>query len=157
MRRSFKIAVILFLFSTSGLWAQQLASPYAVSFIPKSVLIDTLNPSSILSNRAVERRSKQGIELSKTDVPIQRTYLSKIKSIVSHKGPASKWLNMLYIEATPDELVQLMSLDFVESIIPIRGGMSQQEIIELPYGYSESQTKQISLHSLHVHSDNGYD
>ena len=82
MRRSFKIAVILFLFGTSGLWAQQLASPYAVSFIPKSVLIDTLNPSSILSNRAVERRSKQGIELSKTDVPIQRTYLSKIKSIV---------------------------------------------------------------------------
>lgn len=157
MRRSFKIAVILFLFSTSGLWAQQLASPYAVSFIPKSVLIDTLNPSSILSNRAVERRSKQGIELSKTDVPIQRTYLSKIKSIVSHKGPASKWLNMLYVEATSEELVQLMSLDFVESIIPIRGGMSQQEIIELPYGYSESQTKQISLHSLHVHSDNGYD
>ena len=157
MRKSFYIAIVLFLFSVKGLLAQVSASPHAVYFSAKSVTLDTLNFSSCLSQRALDRRARQGITFSTADVPVAKAHITAIKSIASYTGVTSKWLNLIYVEATPGELQRIQSLQCVERVVPLRGGMTKLETSEFSYGFSESQTKQISLHSLHIHSVNGYD
>ena len=157
MKKIFNIAIILFLFSVKGLLGQEIASPYAVYFSTKSVTLDTLNFSTYLSQRALDRRSRQGIAFTKADVPVSHAYVAAIKAIASYTGVTSKWLNVTYVEATPVELERIQSLQCVERVVPLSGGMTKLETAEFPYGFSESQTKQISLHSLHIHSTNGYD
>ena len=157
MRKSFYIAIVLFLFSVKGLLAQVSASPHAVYFSAKSVTLDTLNFSSCLSQRALDRRARHGITFSTADVPVAKAHITAIKSIARYTGVTSKWLNLIYVEATPGELQLIQSLQCVERVVPLRGGMTKLETSEFSYGFSESQTKQISLHSLHIHSVNGYD
>ena len=157
MKKIFNIAIILFLFSVKGLLGQEIASPYAVYFSTKSVTLDTLNFSTYLSQRALDRRSRQGIAFTKADVPVSHAYVAAIKAIASYTGVTSKWFNVTYVEATPVELERIQSLQCVERVVPLSGGMTKLETAEFPYGFSESQTKQISLHSLHIHSTNGYD
>ncbi len=157
MKKIISIAVLLFLISPIGLLGQVTTSAYAVYFIPKTVHMDSVDFDTVLSQRALERRTRQRIPFSKADIPVSKAYVSAIQYVASYTGVTSKWLNVTYVEATPGELQQIQSLQCVDRVVPLKGGMTKLETSELPYGYAESQTKQISLHSLHVHSVNGYD
>ncbi|TXD59539.1 S8 family serine peptidase [Polaribacter sp. IC066] len=60
-----------------------------------------VNPASMLSQRSLDRRTRQQISLDEKDVPVDTDYLKDIKSIpnliVLGK---SKWLNAVHIQAT---------------------------------------------------------
>lgn len=157
MKKIISIAVLLFLISPIGLLGQVTTSAYAVYFIPKTVHMDSVDFDTVLSKRALERRTRQRIPFSKADVPVSKAYITAIQSVASYTGVTSKWLNFTYVEATPGELKHIQSLQCVDRVVPLKGGMTKLETSEFTYGYAESQTKQISLHSLHVHSVNGYD
>lgn len=157
MKKIISIAVLVFLISPTGLLGQVTTSAYAVYFIPKTVHMDSVDFGTVLSQRALERRTRQRIPFSKADVPVSNAYISAIQSVASYTGVTSKWLNLTYVEATPGELQHIQSLQCVDRVVPLKGGMTKLETSEFSYGYSESQTKQISLHSLHIHSVNGYD
>ena len=157
MKSIVHIAIVLFLFNAKGMLAQELPSPYAVYFSEKNVTLDTLDFGLYLSPRALERRVRQDIAFSKSDIPVSQRNISAVKSIATYTGVSSKWLNVVYVEATPTEVLQLRTLECVDRVVELTGGMHNQESIAFPYGYADSQTRQISLHSLHVHTDNGYD
>ena len=105
------------------------------------------SPESILSQRALERRSRQNIPLSIADVPISSERLAAVRGIATYTGPASKWLNSVYVEVSPEEVLALLALDFVHEIKPVAGGMhaTTDPVVPITYGYSYDQISQINL------------
>ena len=74
------------------------------------------NPSSYLSAKAIQRRTKQKISIDFTDLPITPAYLDSIRNVpnvtIINK---SKWLNLVLIRTTdPNALVKINSFPFVQ-------------------------------------------
>src|SRR6056300_1884937 len=147
-----KWGLIVILLSSLGLQGQE-QQAYFVSFKAKENLTLLQQPTTFLSERAIARRERQGIEIGPNDVPVSSIRKETIANLVSYAGHSSKWLNGIYVEATSSERNQIQSLPFVESVDPINGGTTTHGF----YGYTESQNYQINLGAIHAYENNGYD
>ena len=138
---------ITFLFLIAGVLRAQEAQPYQVIFEEKEQIELLDSPLLFLSPRALERRRKQGIAITRNDLPVSQNRIAGVRSLVHYTGPVSKWLNSVYVEATADEVLDLIALDYVQDIQPVSGGMATNTDIpsEIAYGYSNDQVHQISL------------
>ena len=143
------IALLLYTLSLNG----QDQQAYIISFTAKENLGQLQQPTTILSERAIARRERQGIALRPDDVPVSNIRKQTIANLVSYAGYASKWLNGMYTEATPAELNQIQNLPFVAKVQPVTGGTVTHGF----YGYAESQNGQINIGAIHAYQDNGYD
>lgn len=83
------------------------------------------NPSAYLSQRAIERRTRYGIALDSTDLPVTPAYLQQIAG-VPHVTVlnASRWLNSVSIQIADTSkitaaLAAINSFSFVQSSDPI--------------------------------------
>ncbi|MDP2088400.1 MAG: S8 family serine peptidase [Flavobacteriaceae bacterium] len=75
------------------------------------------NPLTMLSQRSINRRTKQNIPLDDIDVPIEKTYYNQIKNTAGIKIMAkSKWLNALHIEGTKTNINKLKLISFVSKV-----------------------------------------
>jgi len=147
MKKLGLIAFLLCTFSPNG----QAQEAYIISFTAKENLAQLHQPTSFLSERAIARRARQGITLTPKDVPVSNIRKETVENLVSYAGHTSKWLNGMYIEATPFELAQIQNLPFVKSVQPITGGTVMHGF----YGYAESQNDQINLEA--VQQNLGYE
>lgn len=78
---------------------------------------DLANPLTILSKRALDRRTAQGIALDDTDVPIYQPYINQVTASIGITVKAkSKWLNCLHIRGSQVNINGLKSLTFVNKI-----------------------------------------
>lgn len=75
------------------------------------------NPTTMLSQRSINRRTRQNIPLDAMDVPIEKTYFHQIKNAngITIKAK-SKWLNALHIEGTKTNINKLKLLSFVAKV-----------------------------------------
>ena len=94
-------------------------SRYAVRFTDKDTATNPYSleePGAFLSDKALERRQKQGIAVDLTDLPLAPRYIDSVKPLIHHIQNRSKWLNLLVVEA-PDSIVpQLTRKEFVRSV-----------------------------------------
>ncbi|MEI7509577.1 MAG: S8 family serine peptidase [Flavobacterium sp.] len=75
------------------------------------------NPLTALTQRALDRRTAQGIALNSTDAPIEQTYIDQITASTGITVKAkSKWLNCLHIRGSIADITTLTSLPFVNHI-----------------------------------------
>ncbi|MCB0472758.1 MAG: peptidase S8, partial [Flavobacteriaceae bacterium] len=75
------------------------------------------NPLLMLSQKALDRRSKQGILLDEKDVPISQSYIDNVRITTGIEIKAkSKWLNALQINGSVSAIGSLIDLSFVESV-----------------------------------------
>lgn len=75
------------------------------------------NPLLMLSQRAVERRTKQNIPYDSKDIPIDKNFITQIKSVSGVTVMAkSKWLNALHVRGTQAAINSLQSFAFVDKI-----------------------------------------
>lgn len=75
------------------------------------------NPLDMLSQRALDRRTAQGITLDNTDVPVSTTYISQIQSATGITVMAkSKWLNALHVRGSLANIQALEGLSFVDYV-----------------------------------------
>lgn len=75
------------------------------------------NPLDMLSQRALDRRTTQGIALDIIDVPVEQTYIDQITAATGITVMAkSKWLNALHIRGTQVDIQALTSLGYVNYI-----------------------------------------
>ena len=75
------------------------------------------HPLEMLSQRALDRRTDQGIALDSKDVPLYPDYVNQIKNATGISIVAkSKWLNCLHIRGLQSDIQNLVSYSFVESI-----------------------------------------
>ena len=137
------IAYLLFL---STVHAQE-ARSYSVYLTAKENVQQLQNPHQFLSERSLLRREKQKIRVKLADLPVSTERLHAIDNIVTYKGPQSKWLNAVYVEATAEEVVALTELSFVKEIVPVSGHTFTTTTIKpvLDHGIAADQANQISL------------
>ncbi len=75
------------------------------------------NPLEMLSQKALDRREAQGIEIDFTDVPVHQSYIGQIEDFPGITVMAkSKWLNCVHVRGSEEAINGLAGFDFVENI-----------------------------------------
>ncbi len=79
------------------------------------------NPSSYLSARAIERRTRYNIPIDSTDLPITKRYIDSIRLVANVSIlNSSKWMNQVAIQTTDaNALAKISSFSFVKSVAGI--------------------------------------
>lgn len=130
------------------------------------------NPSEFLSQRSIERRTKQGISITTNDLPVSPDYLKQIKDVGASVNFQLKWFNGAVVTITnSNQLVAIQGLSFVSGTERIYqsgakgselevdvqdtkpSNRNKQTTDELNYGNSSTQIKMMNGHILH---NNGF-
>jgi serine protease AprX len=83
------------------------------------------NPSAYLSQRSIERRTRYGIALDSTDLPVTPGYIDQVENVPNVTVlNASRWLNQVSIQisdagSVDAALATINSFSFVQSSVPI--------------------------------------
>jgi serine protease AprX len=131
------------------------------------------NPLEMLSQRALDRRTNQGIVLDEKDVPIYQLYIDQITASTGIEVKAkSKWLNALHIRGSIENIDALSSFSFVERIHYANRTLNTQNRIinsyktksvqkqldtqeDFVYGNSANQIQMLNGHLLHQQNFTG--
>ncbi|MFN7045211.1 MAG: S8 family serine peptidase [Flavobacterium sp.] len=133
------------------------------------------NPLQMLSQRALDRRTAQGIILDNTDVPIAQTYIDQVTATTGITVMAkSKWLNALHVRGSQANIQLLANLSFVSSIQFANSSLNSrqsnqtlksneitavnkelEELIDFNYGGSANQVQMLNGHLLHQQNFTG--
>lgn len=97
--RKLKLIIVLFLAITTQVFAQISPNKYLVRFTDKDQSPYSLSqPEEFLSQRAVDRRNKQGIAMDITDIPIDPVYVQGVISTGAQLIIHVKWINAIVVE-----------------------------------------------------------
>ncbi|WPO77303.1 S8 family serine peptidase [Flavobacterium sp. KACC 22761] len=160
----FLVLITSTMFSQEDAWVYFKDKPSSQSFLDK--------PSDMLTQRSLTRRTAQNIALDITDVPIEKTYLSQIKSSTGITVLAkSKWLNALHIRGTQVNVSALKSLSFVDKVVftnktlntgkrvnesnSARTNNKLKTTIDYAYGNAASQIQMLNGQALHKQNYTG--
>jgi serine protease AprX len=112
-----KVVIKIILFSLCfnlGLSAQD---RYMVFFKDKAGNDFSLsNPIAFLSQRAINRRSKQGIALAENDLPVNSAYIQGLKDLGVEVYFPTKWMNGVLVQMGSDLIPTINELPFVSNI-----------------------------------------
>lgn len=165
------LLTILFLFSLNIVVAQEDAWVYFKDKPSQAVF--TAAPLTMLSQRALERRTRYNIALDFKDIPAEASYINQIKNETGITVKAkSKWLNALHIQGTQADISKLLTLNFVskveyanKSINPSgKNGKQQKRLqktdkldstIDFNYGNSTNQIQMLNGNVLHQNNFTG--
>lgn len=76
------------------------------------------NPTTILTQQALNRKSQFGIEIDERDVPVNENYITQIKNQPGITVLAkSKWFNAVHVRGEETAINNLETLQFVNSIV----------------------------------------
>lgn len=74
-------------------------------------------PSAYISQRALERRARQGLKVDSTDLPVSPVYLKRLSRYDISIVGVSKWNNAVLVSGTDlQQLVRLVKVPFVKSV-----------------------------------------
>jgi hypothetical protein len=106
----FFLLISTVMFSQEDAWVYFNAKPSAQNYFD--------SPLSMLSQRALDRRTNQNIALDFTDIPLEKAYVTQIKSNTGIVVMAqSKWLNALHIRGNQVNILALKSFSFVDKVV----------------------------------------
>ena len=119
MKRALLITLALN-FSVLFIFSQDTLPRYWIKFSNKNNSIFTLDdPQLYISDRAIQRRLKQNIELDSLDLPVSQSYIQSVLSSgeITFWG-ASKWLNGIIVKTTDTiALDSIANYSFVDNLI----------------------------------------
>ncbi|CAL2084442.1 S8 family serine peptidase [Tenacibaculum sp. 190524A02b] len=106
----FQFLALVAIAQTEDAWVYFSDKPEASNYLAE--------PIKMLSQRSLDRRTKQSIALDNKDVPIDKNYYAQVKGSVGITVMAkSKWLNALHIRGTFLDISALVTnLSFVEKV-----------------------------------------
>ncbi len=95
---------------------------YRVYFTDKNANAGITDPSSILADKAIERRQKSGTDVPDIlDVPVFSGYLDQVKALGLSLHCTSKWLNTgLFKSSEPINSSLVLSLPFVKEVRTVK-------------------------------------
>jgi serine protease AprX len=167
LKRIFLVFLLFFQLSLAqeDAWVYFKDKPNAASFLQ--------NPSTILTQRALERRAAQGITLNETDAPIEVSYSTVIENTAGIVVMAkSKWLNALHVRGSQSVLQSLGNLTFVKKVEFANRALnarykapqeSENSLVnktfettaDYNYGNSSNQIQMVNGHLLHQQNYTG--
>src|SRR6186997_520912 len=95
---------------------------YVINLKNKGGSIFSLSaPSAYLSQRAINRRTRYGIAIDSTDMPVTPSYITQIRNVPNVTVlNISKWQNSVSIQTSdPNAITTINGLSFVQSFAPI--------------------------------------
>ena len=114
------IFVFIMLFFAFSSWAE--VNRYMVFFKDKNEnSYDIQHPDEFLSERALQRRSKQNINISINDLPVSDSYLNVLSNYVNVYF-ATKWMNGVLVEMDENQIEEVGLLNFVDSVLYVAKG-----------------------------------
>jgi serine protease AprX len=127
------------------------------------------HPEEFLSEKSINRRLKQEINIVENDLPVSQYYIDSLKNLGFTVLNTSKWLNTVTVYSTNPLLIdELGKVEFVKSVQKLSSSVKKetiestsQSIIQysansdnsLNYGESGNQ---IRLHNGHILHQSGY-
>lgn len=110
------LLAVIFLFGAQLVEAQT-GNRYWIAFTDKNNSPYSLNnPAAYLSQRAIQRRTNQGIAIDSSDLPVNRRYLDSLIAKGATVRHTSKWLNGATIEVPNLQvLADIQALPFVRA------------------------------------------
>ena len=110
-----KIYLFLFLVSSFAVFSQEDAWVYFKDKPDSATYL--ANPLTMLSQRALDRRSNQGIALDSKDVPIYQPYIDQVAAATGIVVKAkSKWFNCVHVRGSQADINALKLLSFVQNV-----------------------------------------
>ena len=165
--------LLLAMFACAYVQAQIATNIYWVQFTDKNESPYTIdNPEAYLSQRALERRARLGIEIDEYDIPVNPQYLQAVADCGVLLLNPSKWLNGVSVYTTdPNVIETINALAFVEEVRECPAYPEAQNNKELSfekelkassgsngardfYGGAHDQVFQLRINELH---DMGFD
>ncbi|WP_092469279.1 S8 family serine peptidase [Winogradskyella thalassocola] len=160
MKNIFTILLLIFItksFAQEDAWIYLIDKP--------NVAASIANPTSILTQKAIDRKQNHNIAIDERDVPVNETYISDLKSQTGITVLAkSKWFNAVHIRGTEDDINALGNLTYVESIDFANQNLNtssrsnsrlnktetEDETIAFTYGDTQNQVEMINVDHLHL-------
>ncbi len=101
---------------------QNAPSTFVVKFTDKNNSPFSVNsPNNYLSQRAIDRRTNQGIAMSDQDFPVNETYVNQVIIAGAQILNRSKWLNAVSVYCTDTLVMQsIQNLPFVQSVEAVK-------------------------------------
>src|SRR5436190_6789372 len=101
-------------------------------------------PTTYLSQRAIDRRTRYGIAIDSTDMPVTPSYITQIKNVpfVTVLN-ISKWQNSVSIQTSdPNAITTINGFSFVQSVAPIAARTQNRTPEKLTIAYHPSISSQ---------------
>jgi hypothetical protein len=91
-------------------------------------------PSAYLSQTAIDRRTRYGIAIDNTDLPVTPSYIAQIRNVPNVSVlNISKWQNSISIQTSdPNAITTINGLSFVQSVAPIAARTQNDTTEKLP-------------------------
>lgn len=114
---------------------------YVVKFKDKNNSPFSLSrPTEFLTQKSIDRRLRQHINLNSEDLPINPAYKSAITALGIKVRLDLKWFNSLVIQTTANKIPQVTALNFVESVLSLGPIPSNLQATVKPFFKTESTT-----------------
>lgn len=99
---------------------------YAVyfKFKPQTEL-SLQNPQQFLTQKAIDRRSREGIQADSLDLPVSSRYLEEVQKISQDFLYATKWMNAAVLVTDEAGVTELEALPFVDKVELVAKGFLQ--------------------------------
>lgn len=167
------LSCVLLIFP-SLLFSQIAPDNYRIFFTDKKNSEYSIDhPEAYLSPRAITRRLKQNIDITETDLPVNKTYLDSLKKLGLKIINTSKWLNTAVVYTDDITLMDTINnLDFIKSSqktgycakkkktkdsnCPAKT-FQQQGDSTFDYGFGTTQISMLNGHVLHRNGNLGQD
>lgn len=122
------------------------------------------NPITILTQKAIDRKTNHGVTIDSRDVPVNEAYITQLKAATGITVFAkSKWFNAVHVRGTETDINNLTALGFVDHVdfadkslnsVRISGVADKFEVEEsltvFVYGNTLNQVEMINVDDLHV-------
>lgn len=109
------LLLLLLLLLTS--WAEAQVNRYVVFFKDKdNSTFSTTQPEAYLSQRAINRRIKNDVDISVQDLPVNANYVNEVKQTGALTYYTSRWFNALLIQCDANLLPAIEALAVVDRV-----------------------------------------
>lgn len=163
-----KILTFLFLISSLSIFSQDEDAWVYFNDKPNSATYLS-NPLAMLSQRALDRRTAQGIALTIQDVPVYQPYINQIDAANGITVLAkSKWLNCVHVRGLQADINTLSTLSFVNHLYWANNSLNRiannkqttinkklETATNFNYGTSANQIQMLNGHLLHQQNYTG--
>ena len=106
---------VLFLMFAGAVHAQE--DRYMVFFTDKAESAFSVdNPSAFLSERSIQRRTRQNIAVIEEDLPVNASYVEMVAQTGAETYHTTRWLNGVLVQANEEELTAISALPFVKEV-----------------------------------------
>ncbi|MDQ2657360.1 MAG: S8 family peptidase [Bacteroidota bacterium] len=112
--RIFQAVVLLVLSSAAGM-AQE--NRYMIFFKDKQGVSQTIEePIRFLSEKAIQRRLEQNIDITEQDLPVSQIYVKGVRDAGANPYFTTRWLNGVLVSCAPSVVPGVEALSYVERV-----------------------------------------